>query len=101
MSPRQRPPRPAPSAFSAPVNGGDQEEYRAGFEAGVQSIDPDIEFLAVYLSDFGYRNAPSTRPMGAETLPVVLYDAGADVIFTSSGRSGVGVFEAASELSTN
>ena len=72
-----------------------QEEYRAGFEAGVESIDPDIKILAAYLADFGYRQEPYDAPEGARYVADLLYDAGADVIFHVAGRSGVGVLDAA------
>ncbi len=83
---------------AAPHDGG-QEEYRAGFEAGVESIDPDLEILAVYLTDFGYLQ-PVDAPAGAREVAGRLYEAGADVIFHVAGRSGVGVLDAASGLST-
>ena len=72
---------------------------RAGFEAGVHSIDPDIKVLAIYLAASGYSDAPDDAPDGARISASLLYDAGADVIFHAAGRSGVGVFEAAAGLS--
>ena len=80
---------------------GGQEEYRAGFEAGVESIDPDVNVLAVYLTAFGYRSEPDDTPAGAREVAGRLYESGADVIFHVAGRSGVGVLDAASDLSTN
>jgi len=77
-----------------------QEEYRAGFEAGVESIDPGITILSAYLADFGYQSDPSDAPAGARAVAGRLYDAGADVIFHVAGRSGVGVLDAASSLSS-
>jgi basic membrane lipoprotein Med (substrate-binding protein (PBP1-ABC) superfamily) len=84
-------------ASAAPGDG--QEEYRAGFEAGVESIDPELEILAVYLTDFGYLQ-PLDAPAGAREVARRLYEAGADVIFHVAGRSGIGVLDAASDLST-
>jgi basic membrane lipoprotein Med (substrate-binding protein (PBP1-ABC) superfamily)/DNA-binding SARP family transcriptional activator len=78
-----------------------QEDYRAGFEAGAESVDPDITILAAYLADFGYRSEPNDAPAGARYIAGLLYDAGADVIFHVAGRSGIGVLDAASGLSTN
>jgi basic membrane lipoprotein Med (substrate-binding protein (PBP1-ABC) superfamily)/DNA-binding SARP family transcriptional activator len=78
-----------------------QEEYRAGYEAGVESIDPDVKVLAVYLTAFGYRSEPDDAPAGAREVAGRLYASGADVIFHVAGRSGVGVLDAASGLSTD
>ena len=86
-------------AFLGAIQTARQEEYRAGFEAGVHSIDPDIKVLAIYLAASGYSDAPDDAPDGARYLASLLYDAGADVIFHAAGRSGVGVFEAAAGLS--
>jgi basic membrane lipoprotein Med (substrate-binding protein (PBP1-ABC) superfamily) len=79
---------------------GGQEEYRAGFEAGARSIDADITVLSVYLAEFGYGTEPYDAPEGAREVAGRLYGAGADVIFHAAGRSGVGVLEAASGLSS-
>ena len=50
--------------FLGAFNAGGQEDTRAGFEAGAQSIDPDIEVLAAYMADFGYRDAAYDSPEG-------------------------------------
>ena len=78
-----------------------QEDYRAGFEAGVHAIDTGIVILPAYLAEFGYRQEPNDSPDGARNVAGMLYDAGADVIFQVAGRSGVGVFDAASGLARN
>ena len=44
---------------------------------------------------------PTTHQTGAREVAGLLYDVGADVIFHVAGRSGVGVLDAASDLSTN
>jgi hypothetical protein len=87
--------------FLGAFNGGGQEDTRAGFEAGVQSIDPDIAVLSAYMSDFGFGSAPLDSPIGARFLANLLYNAGADVIYHDVGRSGAGVLQAASELSAD
>ena len=80
----------------------DQEELRAGFEAGAKSVDPDIEVVAAYLAQLGYGDAPFDAPDGARYVAGLLYDGGADVIVHAAGRSGVGVLQAAdSELAAN
>jgi basic membrane lipoprotein Med (substrate-binding protein (PBP1-ABC) superfamily) len=87
--------------FLGTFSGGAQEDTRAGFEAGAKSIDPNIKFLSAYMSDYGFGTAPSDSPIGARFLANRLYEAGADVIYHDVGRSGAGVLQAASELSTH
>jgi basic membrane lipoprotein Med (substrate-binding protein (PBP1-ABC) superfamily)/DNA-binding SARP family transcriptional activator len=73
--------------------------FHAGYAAGARSVDPDIEVQFVYLAsgnDFsGFHN-----PDAAEGAARGMYEQGADVIFAAAGDSGVGVFEAATALST-
>ena len=102
-SPPQRPPRPASSAFSAPVEPEPaRRTTRAGFEAGVARHRPRHRGPAppIWRSSAIGRNQ-TTRQTALGTLPDMLYDAGADVIFQVAGRSGVGVFDAASGLARN
>jgi basic membrane lipoprotein Med (substrate-binding protein (PBP1-ABC) superfamily)/DNA-binding SARP family transcriptional activator len=74
-------------------------QFHAGYVAGARSVDPDIEVPFVYLAagnDFsGFYNADA-----AEGVARGMYEQGADVIFAAAGDSGVGVFEAATALST-
>jgi len=74
--------------------------FHAGYEAGARSVDPDVEVLYEYLGTWpdlgGFVN-----PGGAEEAARGLYEAGADVVFHAAGDSGVGVFEAATTLSTD
>jgi basic membrane lipoprotein Med (substrate-binding protein (PBP1-ABC) superfamily) len=86
--------------LGADRSGSDQEQYRAGFEAGARSIDPGIRILSGYLTGFGYTSQPYDVPAGAREVAGRLYEAGADVIFHVAGRSDAGVLDAASELST-
>ncbi len=80
----------------------DQEALRAGFEAGVKSVDPDIEVKAAYLAQHEYHDAPFDAPDGGREVAGLLYDGGADVIVHKVGRSGLGVLEAAdSELAAD
>ena len=85
------------------IGGVDEEfiwPFHAGYEAGARSVDPDIEVFYEYLgermdlSGFG-------DPARAEDAAGRLYEAGADVVFHAAGDSGVGVFEAATMLSTD
>ena len=73
--------------------------FHAGYEAGARSIDPDIEILSSYLAeppDF----SGFVDPLRAEEAAEGMFEAGADVVFHAAGDSGVGVFEAATTLST-
>ena len=76
-------------------------KFQAGFEAGALAANPDIEILpAVYLTqvpDFTGFNDPVKGNEAARGL----YGQGADVIFHAAGGSGLGLFQAAAELSTD
>ncbi len=70
------------------------EAFRAGFEAGVQSVDPRTEVLAVYVDQFNEINGFG-RPDLGEARARALYQRGADVLFAAAGTSGHGMFSAA------
>jgi basic membrane lipoprotein Med (substrate-binding protein (PBP1-ABC) superfamily)/DNA-binding SARP family transcriptional activator len=74
--------------------------FHAGYEAGARSVDPDIEVVYEYLG-----RSPDLTGFGApdraEEAARRLYEAGADVVFHAAGDSGVGVFEAATTMSTD
>ena len=77
------------------------QKFQAGFEAGAKAANPDINILpAVYLTqvpDFtGFND-----PVKGKEAALALYGQGADVIFHAAGGSGLGLFEAAAELSTD
>jgi len=77
------------------------KKFQAGFEAGVQAVDPDVEVLpAVYLTqvpDFtGFND-----PVKGKEAALALYGQGADVVYHAAGGSGLGLFQAADELSTD
>lgn len=76
------------------------EKFQAGFEAGAKAANPDITILPpVYLTqvpDFtGFND-----PVKGKEAALALYGQGADVIFHAAGGSGLGLFQAADELST-
>jgi basic membrane lipoprotein Med (substrate-binding protein (PBP1-ABC) superfamily)/DNA-binding SARP family transcriptional activator len=74
--------------------------FHAGYEAGARSVDPDIEVIYEYLGEFGDLTGFGD-PVRAEAAARRLFEAGADVVFHAAGDSGVGVFEAATTMSTN
>ena len=71
-------------------------KFEAGFVAGAQEVDPEIEVDSTYLtqppdfSGFGDTAKGKTAAQG-------MYDDGADIVFHAAGGSGGGVFEAAAE----
>ena len=71
--------------------------FQAGFTAGARAVRPDVQVLVDYLSsppDFdGFVDQP-----GGEAAARRMYGGGADVIFAAAGQSGLGVFEAAADL---
>jgi basic membrane protein A len=72
------------------------KKFEAGFIAGAEAVNPDIEVLSQYLTqppDFTGFNDPAK---GKETA-ASMYEAGADVIYSAAGGSGLGAFEAAAE----
>jgi len=72
------------------------KKFQAGYEAGVEAVDPDIEVLVNYISqppDFTGFNDPAK----GKELAAAQYEAGADVIYSAAGGSGLGAFEAAAE----
>jgi basic membrane protein A and related proteins len=74
------------------------KKFEAGFAAGAQHINPDIEIDVSYLSqppDFSGFNDPAKGKEAAAGM----FDGGADVVYHAAGGSGGGVFEAAKEAS--
>ncbi len=72
------------------------KKFEAGYTAGVHAVNPDIEVLVNYISqppDFSGFNDPAK----GKELAAAQYEAGADVIYSAAGGSGLGAFEAAAE----
>lgn len=72
------------------------EKFEAGFEAGAMSVNPDIEIISQYITEFpdfdGFFAADR-----AKEISLAMYGADADIIYHAAGGSGAGVFEAAKE----
>jgi basic membrane protein A len=64
--------------------------FQAGYEAGIQTVNPDAEILVSYIGSFG-------DPARGKEVTQTLYDQGADVVFEVGGGSGLGAWEAAAE----
>ncbi len=74
------------------------EKFEAGFTAGAQSINPDIEIIPQYITqapDFDGFIAPDR----AKEIALNMYGQGADIVYHAAGASGSGLFEAAKEQS--
>jgi basic membrane protein A len=72
------------------------KKFEAGYVAGAQAVDPDIEVLVNYISqppDFSGFNDPAK----GKELAAAQYEAGADIVYSAAGGSGLGAFEAAAE----
>jgi basic membrane protein A len=70
------------------------EKFQAGYEAGVASIDPNIEVLVEYIGD---NTQAFVNPTAGKTLSEKMYSEGADVIYHAAGLSGSGLFQASAE----
>ncbi|MEO1058911.1 MAG: BMP family ABC transporter substrate-binding protein [Actinomycetota bacterium] len=72
------------------------KKFEAGYAAGAEAVNPDIEVLVNYITqppDFDGFNDPAR---GRE-IAAAQYEEGADVIYSAAGSSGLGAFEAAVE----
>ncbi|HIY01555.1 MAG TPA: BMP family ABC transporter substrate-binding protein [Candidatus Blautia faecipullorum] len=65
-------------------------QFAAGYKAGAEYVDADINVLIDYAGGF---NDPTT----AKTIANTFTERGAEVIFHAAGASGMGVFQAAQE----
>jgi basic membrane protein A and related proteins len=74
------------------------EKFEAGYIAGAKSINPDIEVVSAYLTEFpdfaGFED-----PASANDIATSMYDEGADIVYAAAGLSGSGMFEAAKNFS--
>jgi basic membrane protein A len=76
------------------------EKFQAGFEAGARHINPDIEILSQYLTSPPDFSGFFTPALGFEAA-TSMYEQGADVVFHAAGGSGLGMFQAAQEVSAS
>ncbi len=72
------------------------QKFEAGFRAGVAAVNPDILVDVAYITqppDFTGFNDPAK----GKEIAAGMYEAGADVIYSAAGGSGLGAFEAAKD----
>jgi basic membrane protein A len=70
------------------------QKFEAGYVAGAQAVNPDIEVQVQYITqppDFAGFNDPAR---GGE-IATSMFEGGADVVYHAAGGSGGGLFEAA------
>lgn len=65
-------------------------QFRAGFEAGARSVNPDIRIDVTWVGSFA-------DPAKGKELALMLYDQGVEIIYVAAAESSNGVFEAAKE----
>ncbi|EMA25875.1 MULTISPECIES: BMP family lipoprotein [Haloarcula] len=73
------------------VGGLDQpliHKFEAGFRAGVEHANTDVDVLTEYLGNFD-------DVQGARDIAAGMYDDGADIVYHAAGGAGVGIFQAA------
>ena len=74
------------------------EKFEAGYIAGAKAVNPDINIISQYITefpDFDGFNAPDR----AKEIAAAMYADGADIVYHAAGGSGAGLFEAAKEVS--
>jgi len=74
------------------------EKFEAGYIAGAEAVNPDINIISQYITefpDFDGFNAPDR----AKEIAAAMYASGADIVYHAAGGSGAGLFEAAKEVS--
>jgi basic membrane protein A len=79
------------------IGGGEFDlifKFEAGYEAGAQSVNPDIKVLNAYVGDF-------VDTGKGQTLASSMYDQGAYVIYHAAGGAGNGLIKEAKDRRTN
>ncbi len=69
-------------------------KFEAGFRAGVKHVAADVEVLVNYA---GETPKAFEDPETGKSMALGQYKSGADIIFHASGKTGIGVFQAAKE----
>lgn len=70
--------------------------FEAGFRSGVKSVDPSIKIDVQYLTqDQADAQTAYENPAGGKNAATAMYESGADIVFHAAGKSGLGVFQAA------
>jgi basic membrane protein A len=86
--------------FIGGVESGPVRKFEAGYLFGARSVKPDIGITVKYISqppDFSGFSDPSR----AKEIALGMYAAGADVVYHVAGGSGIGLFEASRQASSD
>src|SRR5690606_12151574 len=74
------------------------QRFEAGFVAGAQAVNPDIEILSQYITE-----PPNfdgfVDPAAGRVVAQSMFESGADIVYHAAGSSGGGLFQAAKEYS--
>ncbi|WP_144900805.1 BMP family lipoprotein [Halobellus captivus] len=65
-------------------------KFEAGFVAGAEAGNSDVEVSTNYVGDFN-------DPAGGREAATAMYNDGADIVYHAAGNTGAGVFQAAQE----
>ncbi|MFC7096551.1 BMP family lipoprotein [Halobaculum marinum] len=76
--------------FVGGVEGTLIKKFEAGFIAGAQAANADIEVQSTYTGSF-------SEPSAGREAASSMYSSGADVVYHAAGNTGIGVFQAARE----
>ncbi len=74
------------------------ERFEAGYIAGAKAVNPDIEVVSEYVTEFPDFAGFQSPDRGKE-IALAMYDEGADVIYSAAGLTGSGTHLAAKEVS--
>ncbi|MBI4614983.1 MAG: BMP family ABC transporter substrate-binding protein [Planctomycetes bacterium] len=69
-------------------------KFEAGYRAGVEHVAPGVEVIANYA---GEQDTAFLDPEKGKALALGQYGSGADIIYHASGKTGLGVIQAAKE----
>ncbi|MBP1704992.1 MAG: putative Calcium/calmodulin-dependent protein kinase, partial [Chloroflexi bacterium] len=72
----------------------------AGYEAGARRVDPDIRVLVDYLAGTDVKFGRFDDPAAGEAAARGQFDQGADIVLNAAGTSGLGIIQAAAEMSS-
>jgi basic membrane protein A and related proteins len=71
------------------------KKFQAGYEAGADAVNPDIQIDVKYIEESDLSGF--TDPAGGKAAATAEFQDGADIVYHASGASGSGVFDAAVE----
>jgi len=70
------------------------EKFEAGYIAGAKAVNPDIEVISEYITEFPNFDGFNDPASGREAA-LAMFDRDADIVYHAAGGTGVGLFDAA------